>query len=1044
VAIREEMKPGDRVRLRASPSRVGTLTDEYDGPPNRRRVLVCFTNGDEEFVLIGSLEKVTGDSLRPYALIESGRYGTVNDLRGAITYYRLSGRLANLIYSLNTTNTQFFAYQFKPVLQFLDSPCRGILIADEVGLGKTIEAGLIWTELRARLDARRLLVVCPAMLREKWRDELNNRFGIKADICDAGEMLHIVQRMYRGEFEEFALITSIQGLRPPKGRQDEKTSTRSTAKLAAFLEEKAFDDPVFDMVIIDEAHYLRNPGTQTHKLGRLLRPICDNLVMLSATPIQMRSSDLFSLLNLLDEDAFPYPYSFEQTLKANRPIIQLRDSLLRGAVSREDFLEALQSALIWRIFEDSQQINHLIKYPPTNEELNSHQGRSLLAEKLDRINPLAKVITRTRKRDVQEMRVVRCPVLVRAEMTPVEADFYAAVTAGIREFCEGMDIHAGFMLTIPQTQMASCMAAACRAWGGETVHDDELEETIYEAYGGDDENAKGGNADNLGTLTRALIDITSEIGNYRELRRVDSKYNELVKSLKNYWMENPGKKVVLFSFYRGTLRYLHERLEEDGIIAIVVMGGMDKHAAINSFADPSGPNILLSSEVAAEGVDLQFSSLLINYDLPWNPMRIEQRIGRIDRIGQEAERILIWNFLYADTIDERIYNRLLVRLNIFEQALGTIEAMLGDQIRELGYYLLVHKLTAAEEAARIDQTALALETMNRTQETLEKEATQLIAHGEYIQNQVKAAQEIGRYVTGEDLSRYVRDFFVQEYEGSRFVQKEGDEEYYIAELSVEAKVRFGEFLDTHHLSGKTRILRDINPIILFENQVGIRKHRVEIISQYHPLIRFVSEKLRAKGKIGGYFPVSAIEVNRLTFSNVEAGIYVYAIARWSISGARDIERLEYSVKRMDTGDRLDNVLAERLVNTAAMKGRDWFGAQGVLEHRKIARIYDACLEDLESRFRDFEGDIQRENNDRINMMINTLERHRRSQSKKIEDRIFIHEQSGDERKMKLIPAEKGKLKKLNNKIDEKIAVLSNKQVIQSGEGNVSGGVIRVY
>jgi len=80
-------------------------------------------------------------------LIAKGCYGNVNDLRGVITYYRLSGRLANLIYSLNTTNTQFFAYQFKPVLQLLDSPCRGILIADEVGLGKTIESGLIWTEL---------------------------------------------------------------------------------------------------------------------------------------------------------------------------------------------------------------------------------------------------------------------------------------------------------------------------------------------------------------------------------------------------------------------------------------------------------------------------------------------------------------------------------------------------------------------------------------------------------------------------------------------------------------------------------------------------------------------------------------------------------------------------------------------------------------------------------------------------------------------------------------------------------------------------------
>ena len=158
------MNPGDKVRLIANPGRVGVVGNETDGPAHRLRLLVNFLDGDEQFVLKGSLEKVEKEQAGPYQLMASGRYGRVSDLRGAITYYRLSGKLANLIYSLNTTNTQFLPYQFKPVLQFLDSPSSGILIADEVGLGKTIEAGLIWTELRARQDARRLLVVCPAML----------------------------------------------------------------------------------------------------------------------------------------------------------------------------------------------------------------------------------------------------------------------------------------------------------------------------------------------------------------------------------------------------------------------------------------------------------------------------------------------------------------------------------------------------------------------------------------------------------------------------------------------------------------------------------------------------------------------------------------------------------------------------------------------------------------------------------------------------------------------------------------------------------------
>ena len=1041
-----ELKPGDKVRIRANPSRVGTLTDEYDGPPNRRRVLVRFNNGDEEFVLMGSLEKVTGETMRPFALLQSGRYGRVRDLRGAVTYYRLSGRLANLIYSLNTTNTQFLAYQFKPVLQFLDSPCNGILIADEVGLGKTIEAGLIWTELCARIDAKRLLVVCPAMLREKWQDELLNRFGIKAEIGDAETVYQSVKKLFRGEVQEVALIASIQGLRPPRGAAAERRTNGPTGKLAAILEEKAFDEPIFDMIIVDEAHYLRNQETQTHKLGRLLRPVCESLVLLSATPIQMKSDDLFSLLNLLDEDAFPYPHSFNETLQANVPIVELRDKLLREPLSRKEFVSGIAKSISSRIFKDSEQLQHLADNPPTEEELASYQGRSLLAEKLDRVNPLTKVIARTRKRDVQEMRVVRTAALIRAEMSPAELDFYGKVTSAVRSFCLDEDISTGFLLTIPQTQMASCMAAACRSWlhraGKKGAAASEFSETAYEAFGNGSGEEDNGETKHLGTLLSLLVDVTRENSNYEELRRGDSKYGELLKALKEYWRENPGKKVVLFSFFRGTLHYLHERLAEDGVPAVLVMGGMDKQEAIRKFAHPAGADLLLSSEVAAEGVDLQFSSLLINYDLPWNPMRIEQRIGRIDRIGQEAERILIWNFLYAGSIDERIYDRLLLRLNIFEQALGSMEAILGEAIRELGYDLLVHKLSEEEKNARIDQTALAIETLNRTQETLEKEAAHLIAHGEYIQNKVKAARELGRYITGADLSSYVRDYFTQEYEGTRFIRK-GDDEQYEVELSVDAKLSLGAFVESNRLAGKTRILQEHTPVILFRNNVGEKNYHAEIVSQYHPLVRFVSEELRAKGKAGGYHPVSAIEVQQGAVPGIEPGAYVYAITRWSVSGARDTERLEYSVTPLDSLMVLDEVQAERLVNVAAMRGADWIKAQGVLDHEKVASLYDDCLKDLECRYENYKNDIQRENNDRIILMINTLERHRQAQGRKIEERIFEHVASKNIKRKNLIKAEEGKLKKLNRKIDEKIAMLNSKQKIQSSEGVVSGGVILV-
>jgi superfamily II DNA or RNA helicase len=184
---------------------------------------------------------------------------------------------------METTNTDFYPYQFKPVLKFLDSPNGGILIADEVGMGKTIEAGLIWTELRSRYDTRRLMVLCPAMLREKWKMELQQRFGINASVVDTGEALQTLKEHRAGNLNEFAIIASMQGLRPNRGwEDDESVAHRTSVKLARFLNENAHDELLLDLLIVDEAHYLRNPQSMT---SRLVRICITSLTLLTRIPL---------------------------------------------------------------------------------------------------------------------------------------------------------------------------------------------------------------------------------------------------------------------------------------------------------------------------------------------------------------------------------------------------------------------------------------------------------------------------------------------------------------------------------------------------------------------------------------------------------------------------------------------------------------------------------------------------------------------------------------------------------------------------------------
>lgn len=1034
-----ELVSGTKVRLKENPTSVGIIGTEHEYRRGRCRYQVHFLDGTEDHCLLDAIEVVNQDSNSPLACFREGRYALASNLRTAITHHRLSGKLANLIYSLNTTNTDFYPHQFKPVLQLLDSPSDGILIADEVGLGKTIEAGLIWTELKARFDARRLLVVCPAVLRKKWRDELLLRFGIKAELVDAEELLDRMQGIRNKPRQEFALIASMQGLRPPRDYL-ELDNKRASARLARFLESvDPSGEALLNLLVIDEAHYLRNSVTSTNTLGYLLRSHTDYLALLSATPLQTSETDLFNLLKLLDESAFPHEYMFDLSMSVTRPILQLRDAVLAGRVNSNEFRSAIQQAMDNEFLDESAQLKSLLQQPPTDQELKAPASRAEIADRLDRVHPLSKVVTRTLKREVQENRVIREPQDYRAELTEAEESFYQQVTARVREYCQDNDLLTGFILTTPQRQMSSCMPAACRAWqeklsSGRIAG---LDEAIYELSSGDSE---GGEAQELGSLIEQLMEIAQSVGDYQELKQNDSKYQELRQNLRKYARDNPGKKIVLFSFFRQTLAYLKERLLEDGFTCIILQGGDDKDETLAAFKDEAGPQILLSSEVGSEGVDLQFSSLLINYDLPWNPMRIEQRIGRIDRLGQQADTILIWNFMYANTIDERIYDRLLMRLDVFKQALGNMESIMGRVINKLTKELFSHHLTPEQEEARIKQNALVLEENRRQQELLEKEAPNLVAHGEFITGKVRAAKELGRYISSDDLHAYVTDYIREHYGATRFTPVNDEQMLYEVDLEAALAVDLNAFIRDSGLQGQTQLL-SVRPLpLMFENRHQAPSSAYERVTQEHPLVRFVTGQASSYEHVSKRFPVTAVQLSSAKVNDIEPGIYVFYVTRWSFTGAQTSERLVYAAKPLDGGAVMDGDISERLVNSAALEGDDWPAASNMLGSSEVVDAYEECKDQLADAFDEARTAKRDENNDRINLMIKLVKDRCDREVERINERMLQMQQSG---KTRMIKAEKGKRDKAYERSDRRVAELELKKTLDSDNKRVMAGVIKV-
>ena len=987
--------------------------------------------------------KIVEDEPDVFALLRRKEFGRCGDLRRNLTFIQLSGKLADVVYSMDTTNTDYMPYQYKPVLAFLASPSSGLLIADEVGLGKTIEAGLIWTELRARYNSRRLVVVCPAMLVEKWCDELNTRFGLDARQCSAEELDKELRRKKHLVPVGRAYVCSLQELRPRKRwRDDNHKNKNKQAQLALLLDELAGTEPVIDLLIVDEAHHLRNPATQNAVLGELLRDVSEHVVLLSATPINNQERDLFSLLKLVDPDTFKDEKLFSQVLAANEPLLQARTDALDPKANGDKIKQHLQAAADHSLLKGNKQLAGILARDLTDEYLADRAYRVDLANRIARINLLSHAVNRTRKVEVQELKVIREPKSYFVPLDNQEKIFYQSVTDSIRKYARDRGISDGFLLSSPQRQVSSCMYAAAQFWKSRKSEPLDLERLLYEDLGASDIDIKKREVypliDHIAKNVLSGIDIPA-------LRKSDSKFQKFSRVVHEYLQEHQGQKVIVFSYFKATLYYLKERLEEEGLTIQLLHGGIrqTKQDVIDQFRENPDICVLLTSEVASEGVDLQFCKVLINYDLPWNPMKIEQRIGRVDRIGQPADKVTIINLGYEDTIDNRIYNRLLKKLGIFKRALGNVEAILGSKLNELTSELLSAPLTPEQEQQRIDETYTAIETRRKTQEELEDNAAHLMAHGDFILERVQAAHEFERRITAQDLKLYVKDFLSKYCKGFEFIESDREPMRVKIKFPAKTAVEFGEFVRKNEMQGESRLSRGMPVNCYFENKVGksgALGREEEAISQFHPLIRFISERLTVQKEY--FHSLVVVRLSHRISSAPDPGRFAFAVNRWTFSGLRTVEHMRARSVRLDDNTLLEPDPSLGLVNLARVEGDDWLSARNELSGHldSVENAISKCDNYLFEDYLRAEAEHENENADRIAFRIQSAENGKDRLLNNQNELLYRYRQEKNE---PLIRLTEGKIKKIQTRFDLEIEKIKQKEKMNAYCDNDVYGVILV-
>jgi len=658
--------------------------------------------------------------------------------------FKMRRPLSDTLYSYSMSRTNFEAYQFKPAIKFLSNPYGKILIADEVGLGKTIEACIIYLELKARMrgDLPRVLVVCPAGLMPKWQSELSTRFREEFEIMDSD---HI--RRFFDEYQNLGPATRLRGICSIEGLRREE--------LSAQISELGIE---FDLVVIDEAHHMRNPETLSFDLGEILSGHTDSLIMLTATPVHLQSYDLFYLLNILEPGEFENKEVFDYQLEPNKLLNKAVTELCKTPADSEgacQYLDMCPSYIkdhpFWKEARELVQTIDSLEVPTQRQKL------ATAIRNLTELNTFSLVFSRTRRKEVQSG-VIRSATVINVPLTSKEHEIYSEALRFARARAQHMR---GYVSILGLIQIERQLASSIGAFK-EIIRDfiqNKPFEAVIEESSSEIESLDKLPEDEVHAISQKLLSL------YEELGETDTKYNIFYRELTRLLTAEPSVKVIVYSFFRKTLEYLYKRLTQANHKVEIIHGGkkvIERQDIIDNFKQDGEAHILLSSEVGAEGLDLQFCNTIINYDLPWNPMRVEQRIGRIDRYGQKSEKVRIISLFLNGTIEERILQRLYQRIGVFEESIGALEPILGDIVRELSSDIISTELTPEQESKKAEEFLLTLEHRKLEMENFERHRYELMGQDTPFINQVEDNISSGRFVSSKELRALVSTYLAKE------------------------------------------------------------------------------------------------------------------------------------------------------------------------------------------------------------------------------------------------------------------------------------------
>ena len=430
----------------------GTIIEIF--PPRRGRQLykVGWQNGTSDELEVCLV--MDCDISDPFERCANGLFGSYSEYTKKNTTFKIRNSNNSTISSLKASKTLFRVYQFKPLLKFLNSPNRRLLVADEVGLGKTIEAGHVMLELKARRELKNVLIVCPKSLKVKWKEELLEKFGLSFHIYETSKELINDLEEQRGNVRAIVNYEKIRMKKDDdddddkgenaeeKGKKKQKKKREKDPKnnFIDYLTEKGCN---FSLVLCDEAHKMRNDDTQTYKGAEVIMSQADAALFLTATPIMITTENLYNLLHLLDNTRYFNYQIFDNLLEQNKPFIRAITEL-NNKMPLLTIAENLHMARIHTqfssdetvIYSDETSVGEKFDKDPLYREIidllngeDSLPVRARLQYLLSSMSIMNNVFSRTRKRDINTdySQPERKPHLIRVDLTDDEQDEFDTV-----------------------------------------------------------------------------------------------------------------------------------------------------------------------------------------------------------------------------------------------------------------------------------------------------------------------------------------------------------------------------------------------------------------------------------------------------------------------------------------------------------------------------------------------------------------------------------------------------------------------------------------